>query len=164
MSLQKFRAFLQKESIPIEVLEFPGSLSCKTALDAARSVKADLCQMANSLLFKTIPSGKPVMIMTAGHHRVREKVIGSVHFEGTPLEGETGISRADPDFVKLHTGYPIGGVPPFGHDTQIVTLIDDTLAKETRTLWAAGGTPNTLFPIMPQDLIRHTNGKVVIVD
>lgn len=163
MSLQKFQAFLHSANIPIQVTEFPGSLATKTALDAARAVKAELCQMANSLLFKTVPSGKPVMIMTAGHHRVKEKAIGSTHFEGTLLEGEQGIVRADPEFVREHTGYPIGGVPPFGHDKPVVTLIDETLAQETRTLWAAGGTPNTLFPIMPSELIRLTNGKVVQV-
>lgn len=164
MSLQKFQSFLQVSNIPIQVTEFTGSLSCKTALDAARTVKADLCQMANSLVFKTIPSCKPLLIMTAGHHRVNEKIIGSSHFIGTLLEGETGISRADPEFVKEHTGYPIGGVPPFGHDQEITTLIDETLAMETRMLWAAGGTPNTLFPISSQELIRITKGKIVQVN
>ena len=69
------------------------------------------------------------------------------------------IERADADFVREATGYAIGGVPPVGHATAPIVLIDDDLQRFA-FVWAAAGTPNAVFRIVPADLIRLTQGQV----
>jgi prolyl-tRNA editing enzyme YbaK/EbsC (Cys-tRNA(Pro) deacylase) len=65
---------------------------------------------------------------------------------------------ADAAFVRQHTGYAIGGVPPFGHPEALETLVDEDLLAFNE-VWAAAGTPNTVFPISPDRLLAITNGK-----
>ena len=70
---------------------------------------------------------------------------------------EHRIGRAKPDFVRGVTGYAIGGIPPVGHARPIATFVDqDLLAFDL--VYAAGGTPNALFPIRPADLLRICGG------
>ena len=72
------------------------------------------------------------------------------------------IERADADFVRAATGYVIGGVPPVGHATPAVVLIDSDLQRFPH-VWAAGGTPNAVFRVAPADLIRLTQARVADV-
>jgi prolyl-tRNA editing enzyme YbaK/EbsC (Cys-tRNA(Pro) deacylase) len=51
------------------------------------------------------------------------------------------------------TGYAIGGIPPVGHARAIRTFVDEDLLLYD-VVYAAGGTPNALFPIRPADLLR----------
>ena len=90
-------------------------------------------------------------MITSGANRVDETAVAA-------LIGEK-IGRADADFVRTATGLAIGGVPPFGHDTPPVTLIDrDLLALDE--IWAAAGTPNAVFRLTPRDLVALTGGRV----
>ncbi|HLT69477.1 MAG TPA: YbaK/EbsC family protein, partial [Acidimicrobiales bacterium] len=67
--------------------------------------------------------------------------------------------RADADTVRKATGYPIGGVPPFGHDRRLPTAVDEDLLRFD-VVWAAAGTPRDVFPIAPGELVRATGGTV----
>jgi prolyl-tRNA editing enzyme YbaK/EbsC (Cys-tRNA(Pro) deacylase) len=69
------------------------------------------------------------------------------------------IARADADFVRKNTGYSIGGVPPLGHRNRPVVFIDKSLF-EFDEIWAAAGTPNAVFRLRPDDLVRLTGGTV----
>ncbi len=69
------------------------------------------------------------------------------------------IVRADAEFVRLVSGYPIGGVPPLAHDQKIETIIDQDLLQYEQ-VWAAAGTPNAVFRLSPQQLVRITNGRL----
>lgn len=167
MSLQKFKAFIGKAGLEsaIQIVEFTeGHHCCKTAADAANKLSCDTCQIVNSLIFKSVPSGIPVLILTAGHHKVQEKSIGPSHFDGTLLSGEQGITRADAIFVRDRTGFPVGGVPPFGHDVPIATLIDSFIVEHKEMIfWAAAGTPNTVFSISSPKLLEITKAKVISI-
>jgi len=68
-------------------------------------------------------------------------------------------ATGDPDFVRAVTGYAIGGIPPLGHAQPIRTFVDRTLLDHD-VVYAAGGTPNALFAIRPQDLVRVSGGRV----
>ena len=61
------------------------------------------------------------------------------------------ITRADPEFVRERSGYAIGGVPPLGHRSIPVTVLDQDLAVFNE-IWAAAGTPNAVFRLSPSDL------------
>ena len=93
----------------------------------------------------------PVLAMASGASRVDEEALA--RRLGEP------IGRADADFVRQATGFAIGGVPPLGHATPPVVLIDrDLLAFEE--IWAAAGTPNAVFRLTPSVLTAVTGGQV----
>jgi Cys-tRNA(Pro) deacylase len=133
------------------VLEFEAST--RTAEDAAAAIGCTVAQIAKSLVFRA-ESGRPVLVVASGQHRVDEKAVAR-------LAGER-IARADADFVRQATGFAIGGVPPVGHATTSIVLIDETLSAFDE-IWAAAGTPNAVFRLTPADLVELTGGTVAAV-
>jgi prolyl-tRNA editing enzyme YbaK/EbsC (Cys-tRNA(Pro) deacylase) len=128
--------------------------STRTAQEAAERAGCELGQIVKSLIFKGKDSGKPILVLTSGANRVDEKRISE-------YAGEA-IGRADADFVRLVTGFAIGGVPPIGHLQKLETYLDEDFLQY-RTVWAAAGTPNAIFELKTSDLQKMTNGKVVKV-
>lgn len=126
--------------------------STRTALDAAQAVGCDVGQIVKSLVFRGKTSGVGVFVVASGANRVNEKLLAA-------LVGEK-IDKADADFVREQTGYAIGGVPPVGHATPLVTFVDEDLLQY-QEIWAAAGTPNALFSLTPEQLCLITSGKVV---
>ena len=129
-------------------------LSARTAADAAAAVGCQVDQIAKSLVFRLRDSGRALLVITSGAHRVDEKKAAAVVGEA--------IERADADFVRAETGFAIGGVAPIGHAKPIVTLIDEHLLRWD-AIWAAAGHPNTVFRLTPDDLVAMTGGRVVAV-
>jgi prolyl-tRNA editing enzyme YbaK/EbsC (Cys-tRNA(Pro) deacylase) len=134
-----------------QVLEF--ETSTRTSEDAAAAVGCTVAEIAKSLIFRAA-DGRPVLVIASGANRVDEKKVRA-------LLGQK-IDRADADFVRTATGYAIGGVPPVGHVTPPIVLIDGDLQRFP-AVWAAGGTPNAVFRIAPADLIRLTQARVADV-
>ncbi len=133
------------------VLEFDAST--RTAEDAAAAIGCTVAQIAKSLVFRAA-SGRSVLVIASGANRVDEKAAAA-------LIGER-ISRADAGFVRQATGFAIGGVPPVGHSTAPIVLIDqDLMAFEE--IWAAAGTPNAVFRLTPADLVALTEGSVAAI-
>ena len=126
----------------------------RTAEDAAVAIGTTVGQIAKSLIFRGKTSDRPVLVIASGANRVDEKAVAA-------LVGEP-IGRADPDFVRTHTGFAIGGVAPVGHLTPPVTLIDEDLLRFTE-IWAAAGTPYAVFRLAPAELVPLTGGRVAAV-
>jgi prolyl-tRNA editing enzyme YbaK/EbsC (Cys-tRNA(Pro) deacylase) len=121
--------------------EFPAGT--RTAADAAAAIGCEVGAICKSLVFRV--GDAPLLIIASGSNRVDE--------------ARFGAEKADAAFVREHTGFAIGGVPPYGHARQIETVVDeDLLAYET--VWAAAGTPSSVFPIAPAELVRRTGGRV----
>jgi prolyl-tRNA editing enzyme YbaK/EbsC (Cys-tRNA(Pro) deacylase) len=99
--------------------------------------------------------GKPLLIMTSGAHRVDMIKVG----ERLGVE----LRRASAEFVREHTGQPIGGVAPVGHPQPIRTIVDSALA-DFDELWAAGGIPHAVFPLTYSELLLLTGGMEADVD
>ena len=68
------------------------------------------------------------------------------------------MARADAEVVREATGYAIGGVPPFGHATKLPVYVDRDLLRFDE-VWAAAGTPDTVFPITPERLLELSGGE-----
>lgn len=134
------------------VVEFEEST--KTAADAAAAIGCSIAQIAKSIIFRAEASGRAVLVIASGVNRVDEKKVTALL--------EEKIGRADADFVRASTGFAIGGVPPVGHSQPPVVFIDRDL-KALGTLWAAGGTPNTVFELSWDDLVSLTKGQVADV-
>jgi prolyl-tRNA editing enzyme YbaK/EbsC (Cys-tRNA(Pro) deacylase) len=137
----------------LEVAGVPGRVrmldeAVSTARAAAAYLGCPVGAIANSLIFAS-DGGSPLLIMTSGAHRVDMIKVGE----------ELGVElhRATPEFVRKHTGQPIGGVAPVGHPKHLRTIVDRALA-EYDELWAAGGIPHAVFPLSYRDLITLTSG------
>ncbi len=142
---------VQKLGLEIEVTEFDEST--RTAVDAANAIGCDVAQIVKSLCFTV--QGKPVMALVSGANQLDVKKLAA-HFN----VGKKQVKRADADTVRQATSFAIGGVAPYGHPQSLPLLIDaDLLTFDI--VWAAAGTPNTVFPIASADLQSTTGGVVV---
>lgn len=144
---QKVQDALRALGIDRSVLEL--TVSAKTARQAADAVGVGVGQIAKSLVFTA--NGSPILVIASGDNRVDEGKLGV-------LLGAR-IRRADPDTVRQATGFAIGGVPPVGHATPLPTYIDRDLLRYP-LIYAAGGVPECVFPLSPDELLRATGGRV----
>lgn len=134
--------------LAVATREFPEGT--RTAEDAALAVGCQVGQIVKSLVF--LLDGTPVLALVSGANRLDEPLLAAA------LAGQE-VARADADAVRAATGYPIGGVPPFGHTMALRTAVDEDLLGYDE-LWAAAGTPRDVFAVAPADLVRVTNGVV----
>ena len=119
-----------------------------TAAAAAAALGVEVGQIANSLIFDA--DAEPLLVLTSGAHRVDTAKVAA-------LVGAAAVRRATPEFVREHTGQPIGGVAPVGHPKPIRSLVDTALAGYDE-VWAAGGIPPAVFPTTFDELVRITAG------
>ena len=149
-SAQKVQDALRAAGFRVQVVELPAST--RSAAEAAHAVGCQIGQIAKSLVFRARNTQRPVLVIASGANRVDEAKIGEL--AGEPIE------KADADFVREHTGFVIGGVPPVGHLETLMTFIDEDLLLY-KEIWAAAGTPHAVFCLSPQDLVKLTGGQVV---
>ena len=129
------------------VLEFDQPTA--SAAQAAEAIGCAIGQIAKSLVFAD-GEGGPVLVIASGASRVDEAKVSQIL--------GTTIHRADAGFVKRATGFSIGGVPPVGHPSQLTVVLDQTL-QDFQEIWAAGGTPTSVFCLTPSQLVSITNGS-----
>jgi prolyl-tRNA editing enzyme YbaK/EbsC (Cys-tRNA(Pro) deacylase) len=134
-----------------EVQVLPAEVRTAEAAGAALGVPVGA--IVNSLVFAVDES--PLLVLTSGAHRVDEPKVAE-------LLGVPRIARADPGFVRQHTGQVIGGVAPIGHPAPIGTLVDVELARYEQ-VWAAAGHPAAVFPTTFDELLRLTDGTAAEV-
>ncbi len=149
-SARRIQQVLQQHNLDIKVVEFKDTT--RSAQEAADTIGCEIGQIAKTLIFKGKDDQKPVCIIASGKNRVDEKKIER-------LIGQA-IEKSDADFVLEHTGFAIGGVPPVGYTLDIEPLIDQDLMPYTE-IWAAAGTPFSVFNITPDNLVRITGGRIV---
>ena len=149
-SAQSVQTALSSKGFAFEVMELPAST--RTAQDAANTIGCEVAQIVKSLIFKTVETNRPILILASGINRVDEKKI-------VAHVGEK-FAKADAAFTREATGFAIGGIPPAGHKNKIETYIDEDLLQYD-TLWAAAGTRNAVFSLKPVNLKELTGGKVI---
>ena len=147
---QRFRAAAPAD-LPIDVHRHPAGT--RTAADAAAAIGCDVAQIVKSLVFNA--DGTPILVLTSGANRVDTAAVAELH-------GAAVVSKADAALVRDATGYAIGGTPPFGHPAPLPTYIDRDLLDHD-VVWAAAGTPDSVFPLAPADLVALTDATVASV-
>ncbi|MET7851366.1 YbaK/EbsC family protein [Streptomyces avermitilis] len=125
----------------------------RTAAEAAAAIGCELSQICKSLIFAA--DGVPVLVLMDGASRVDVELVRRELCAAK-------VTRAKVDIVRETTGYAIGGVPPFGHRTRTRVLADRSLLEHD-TVWAAAGTPYSVFPMAPEALIAHAGAALVDV-
>ncbi len=128
--------------------------STRTAEEAAAACGCALGQIVKSLVFRGKSSGRPYLLLVSGSNRVDEKGVSTVIGEA--------LRRADAQYVRDVTGYAIGGIPPFGHAERLTTFMDRDLLGQS-TVWAAAGTPESMFEVSPAALAEVTAAQVIEV-
>lgn len=149
-SAQRVQKILNELGYTGQVVEHEAST--RTAIEAAEAAGCAVGQIVKSLVFRLQPANEAVLVLVSGPNRVHEKHLGRL------LGGV--LERANADFVREVSGYAIGGVPPVGLKTPIKTYVDEDLLQY-EMVWAAAGTPNAVFKVSPQELVRMSGGQVV---
>lgn len=152
-SAQSIQDFLSKKGLAFEVVEL--SSSTRTANDAATTIGCEVAQIVKSLVFRSEKTNQAILILTSGINRVNENTIEKI-------VGEK-IVKADANFTREVTGFAIGGVPPIGHSQKINHIFIDEDLLQYEILWAAAGTPNSVFSLHSSDLESLTDGKIVSI-
>jgi prolyl-tRNA editing enzyme YbaK/EbsC (Cys-tRNA(Pro) deacylase) len=144
--------FLEAASVlghPVEVRRFPEGT--KTARDAARAVGCEVGQIVKSLVF--MADDRPLLALTSGANRVDVSRLAELADAGE-------VHRATPEQARAATGFAVGGTPPFGHPERVRTFLDrDLLAFDE--VWAAAGSPDSVFGTTPEELRRTALAEVV---
>ncbi len=138
-----------EHGLTISPRQFPDGT--KTAADAAAAIGVEVGQIVKSLIFAV--DGEVVLAYVSGANQLDEARLAAA-------AGGAKCSRVDADTVRQVTGFPIGGVPPFGHDTPLRAFVDPDLLGYDE-VWAAAGTWHDVFPLSPTDLVRVSGGVVV---
>ena len=136
---------LAEAGIDSRVVEF--EQPTRTSAEAAAAIGCAVAEIAKSVVFRAKESGRAVVVVACGDNRVSESKVAR-------LVGEK-LGRADADFVRESTGYAIGGVSPLGHAKPVTLVLDADLQRFER-IWAAAGTPFSVFPLTPPQLSALT--------
>jgi len=122
----------------------------RTAQEAADAIGVELGQIVKSLIFGV--DGEIVLAYVSGANQLDETKLAEA-------AGGVMCQRVDADVVRSATGFPIGGVPPFGHVTPLRIFIDPDLLQYDE-VWAAAGTWHDVFGIEPRKLVEASGGAV----
>jgi prolyl-tRNA editing enzyme YbaK/EbsC (Cys-tRNA(Pro) deacylase) len=150
LSAQKVADAARALGLAISIREM--AESTRTAEEAAAACGVTVGQIVKSLVFSGADSGKPYLLLVSGANRVNEAAVAK-HLD-------EALKRPDGRSVRDLTGYAIGGIPPFGHATPLVTYLDEDLLQYD-VVWAAAGTPKAVFAVAPANL-RDATGATVI--
>ena len=135
----------------LKIIKFDAST--RTSADAAQAIGCEVRQIAKSIVFRG-KSGTPYLVIASGENRIDEKKIRS--------RVEEKVEKADAAFTLEVTGYAIGGIPPSFHSAPLRTLIDQELLQYD-PIWAAAGTPHSVFQLTPAQLLAMSGGEVLDV-
>ncbi|HET6909337.1 MAG TPA: YbaK/EbsC family protein, partial [Mycobacteriales bacterium] len=127
--------------------------STRTAQEAASALGVPVGAIVKSLVFTA--DGEPVLVLASGDHQVDTTRVAAAL-------GAAQVRRADADTVRAATGYPIGGVAPIAHPSPLRTVVDRHLAG-FEVVWAAAGTPHSVFSTTYDELVRLTSGTAADV-
>ena len=147
---ERFLARAGEAGLAVEIVSF--EKPSRTAEEAAAACACDVSQIVKSLVFTGANSGRAILLLVSGANRVDQ--------DDVPREIGEPLARPDAAYVREVTGYAIGGIPPLGHDTAITTFADRDLMVHTR-IWAAAGTPNSVFSVAPPDLMAAAGAQVI---
>jgi Cys-tRNA(Pro) deacylase len=149
-SAQKVAEAAQELGLPVEIVEF--EQTTRTAEEAAAAIGCEVAQIVKSLCFAA--NERPIMALVSGVNQLDERKLA-----GLCGVGRKKVKRASAEMVKEATGFSIGGVPPFGHQSPLPIYIDQDLTGFD-IIWAAAGTPFAVFAIKPADLVKASGGVV----
>ncbi|MCU1392086.1 MAG: hypothetical protein JWM34_514 [Ilumatobacteraceae bacterium] len=148
-NVSRVLAAAREQGLELRTRSFPDGT--KTAVEAANAIGVAVGQIVKSLIFAV--DGEVVLAYVSGSNQLDERKLAAA-------AGGMQCARVDADTVRAVTGFPIGGVSPFGSKTALRVFIDPDLLQYDE-VWAAAGTWHDVFSIAPGDLVAASGGTVV---
>lgn len=148
-SAARVAAALAGHGLSGRILAMPATT--RTAEEAAAALGCSVAAIAKSIVFRAKDHDRAVLVVASGANRVDEGKVA--------LLLGLRIGRADAAFVRAATGFAIGGVAPVGHLSPPLVAIDRDLMA-LPAIWAAAGTPFSVFRLTPEELVAITGGTV----
>jgi len=146
-AIERFTESARRLGVEPRIQRFPEGT--KTAAAAAMAIGCDVAQIVKSLIFMV--DGRPVIAFTSGANRVDPSKLAEV-------AGASTARRASPEEARAATGFAVGGTPPFGHPVALPAYVDPALLA-FQEVWAAAGTPDSVFPLPPSELQRASGAE-----
>jgi prolyl-tRNA editing enzyme YbaK/EbsC (Cys-tRNA(Pro) deacylase) len=146
-AIDRFVEAARARGVDPQVRRFPQGT--KTAEDAARAIGCHVGQIVKSLVF--VADGEPFVAFTSGANRADTGRLAA-------LLDAREVRRATPEEARSATGFAIGGTPPFGHPRDLRVLLDEDLLTYEE-VWAAAGTPDSVFPLTPHQLLAASGAR-----
>jgi len=143
--------FLQVKEIPHEI--FLINSPTRTAERTAAVLGLQLEEVIKSVVF--VANSKPVLVILPGDRRASYKKLKNAL-------GASKLKLASGQEVTDLTGYVLGATPPLAHQTDLSTVVDQSV-MDKGVLYTGGGEVNALLKIRPQDLVRATEARVADV-
>jgi prolyl-tRNA editing enzyme YbaK/EbsC (Cys-tRNA(Pro) deacylase) len=142
-SIERVRSAARAHGLEIDVVTFPDAV--RTAPQAADAVGCHVSRIVKSLVF--LVGDEHVVALVPGDRRLDTSKLSTARGALGPAQ------RASLDDVRAATGFVAGGTPPFGHVSDIAVYADIALRRHD-AVWAAAGTPHTVFELTIDDLDR----------
>lgn len=151
MNSSDLQLFLETTGIAARIHRFESPV--RTFAEASQVLRMDAVVLAKSILFQI--GGQPLLVIASAGSRVSDKLLAAL----------LGVSRsqiklANPEAIKEITGFPVGGLPPFGFRSPIRTLMDETL-QSPPLLFLGGGDEFSLLEIQPSVLLTASAAELV---
>jgi prolyl-tRNA editing enzyme YbaK/EbsC (Cys-tRNA(Pro) deacylase) len=146
-AIERFTDSARRVGVEPRIQRFPEGT--KTAADAAGAIGCDVAQIVKSLIFMV--DGRPVIAFTSGANRVDPSKLAAV-------AEASEARRASLEEARAATGFAVGGTPPFGHPVSLPAFVDPVLLA-FQEVWAAAGTPDSVFPLSPSELVRAAGAE-----
>lgn len=129
--------------VAVDIHHFPEGT--KTSQDAADAIGCALSAIAKSIVL-TLDDREQIVVFASGDTRIDLPRIALA-------AGGSVARRATLEEARQATGFAAGGTAPFGYPHPVRVFADEALQRH-ETVWSAGGTPTTVFPIRLDDLVR----------
>jgi Cys-tRNA(Pro) deacylase len=153
LTSQDLQRFIDKNQIAAQIL--PMAEDTPTVPDAARALGVAEDQIIKSLVF--LVDGQPTLVIAYGTGRVDDRLIAEYYGVGRKR-----VKMARPDQALDITGYLVGSMPPFGHQTRLRTLVDPGVTRYSE-IFGGGGEIDALLRLAPGELLRVTGAELVAV-
>lgn len=145
--------FIRAQGIEAAIL--PMSAHTSTVSDAAEQLGVGTDQVIKSLVFRV--EGQALLVINNGTARVdRRKLAGVLGV------GRKRVKFADAQQALEITGYVVGSMPPFGHRSQLRTLVDRAVLNQ-ELIYGGGGEIDAMMRLTPEELLRVTAAELVDV-
>jgi prolyl-tRNA editing enzyme YbaK/EbsC (Cys-tRNA(Pro) deacylase) len=145
--LKRISSFIEANDVECEIIEF--ELSCNSVQEASAATGDTPDEFIKSICF--ISKEDLIVGIVLGTDRASMRRVQKAVFRDE-------IRMASSDEVMGRTGYPIGGVPPFGYNAHF--LIDKKVLCRP-VVWAGGGSGKVLIRVSPAEIMRVTKGRLV---
>jgi prolyl-tRNA editing enzyme YbaK/EbsC (Cys-tRNA(Pro) deacylase) len=164
LTLDDLQAYMDRHRIEARLIGDIGHTPTVPAAAQVLGVATE--QIIKTLLFVLEPGSKEgipptVVVIANGENRVDKRLLGR-HFGLNPKR----VKLADPAVVLDLLGYPAGGVPPFGHRTQLPVLVDSAVAalreRDDGRIFGGGGDDQTMMELSVSTLLEALHEAQIV--